>query len=97
MYFVYMIKNLYGNLYIGVTDNPKRRLSEHNSKRGSDFTKNRDQFRIVFLEKQKNLAEARKREIKIKKWRRDKKEKLIDLYNKKIPTKIDKSIKNMLN
>ncbi len=82
-----MIKNSYENLYIGVTDNPERRLSEHNTKRGSDFTKIRDRFRIVFLEEQENLAEARKREIQIKKWRRDKKEKLIDLYNKKIPTR----------
>lgn len=90
MYFVYIIKNSYDNLYIGVTDNPERRFSEHNSKGGSDFTKTRDRFEIVFLEEQANLAEARKREIQIKKWRRDKKEKLIDLYNKNIPTKISK-------
>lgn len=87
MYFVYMIKNSYGNLYIGVTDNPERRLFEHNTKRGSDFTKVREKFMIVFLEKQENLSEARKREIQIKKWRRDKKEKLINLYNKGISTK----------
>ncbi len=88
MYFVYMIKNSYDNLYIGVTDNPERRLSEHNSKRGSDFTKIRDKFEIVFLEEQDSLVEARKREIQIKKWRREKKEKLIDLYNKSISTKV---------
>jgi putative endonuclease len=85
-----MIKNSYNNLYIGVTDNPERRLLEHNSKRGSVFTKARHKFLIVFLEEQKNLAEARKREIQIKKWRRDKKEKLIDLYNKGIMTKLSK-------
>jgi len=88
MYFVYMIKNLYGNLYIGVTNNPERRLDEHNSKRGSDFSKNRGDFKIVFLEKHDTLAEARKREIQIKKWRREKKEMLIDKYNKGLPTKI---------
>jgi putative endonuclease len=85
-----MIKNSYGNLYIGVTDNPERRLFEHNSKRGSDFTKVRAKFQIVFLEEQESLAEARKREIQIKKWSRDKKEKLIDLYNKGILTKLSK-------
>lgn len=87
MYFVYMIKNSYDNLYIGVTDNPERRLSEHNSKRGAGFTKNRDIFKIVFLEKHDSLAAARSREIQIKKWRREKKEFLIDLYNTNIPTK----------
>ena len=90
MYFVYMIKNSYGNLYIGITDNPERRLKEHNTKQGADFTKNRNKFEIVFLEKQNSLKEARSREIQIKKWRRDKKEMLINLYNKGIPTKLSK-------
>lgn len=88
MYFVYMIKNSYANLYIGITDNPERRLKEHNTKQGAGFTKNRDEFRIVFLENHPSLAEARKREIQIKKWRRDKKEMLIALYNKNIHTKL---------
>ena len=87
MYFVYMIKNSYGNLYIGITDNPERRLKEHNTKQGAGFTKNRDAFEIVFLERQESFKKARKREIQIKKWRRDKKEKLIDLYNKGVVTK----------
>lgn len=87
MYFVYMIKNSYGNLYIGVTDNPERRLSEHNSKRGSDFTKVRDKFEIVFLEQHNNLKEVRKREIQIKKWRREKKEILIEMYKKELRQK----------
>jgi putative endonuclease len=88
MYFVYMIKNLYGDLYTGITDNPDRRLKEHNTKQGAGFTKNRDEFQIVFLENNYSLTEARKREIQIKKWRRDKKEVLIDLYNKNINTKL---------
>lgn len=88
MYFIYMIKNQHGNLYIGVTDNPVRRLSEHNSKRGSKFTKARNQFEIVFLEKYINLSDARKREIQIKKWRRDKKDFLIEKYRNNLPTKI---------
>lgn len=83
-----MIKNSYGNLYMGITDNPERRLKEHNTKQGAGFTKNRDKFEIVFLENHTTLTEARKREIQIKKWRRDKKEKLIDLCNKGISTKL---------
>jgi len=90
-----MIKNSYGNLYIGITNNPERRLKEHNSNRGANFTKSgdlsrvnsRDEFKIVFLEPRESLVEARKREMQIKKWRRDKKEKLIDLCSKNIPTK----------
>ena len=89
MYFVYMIKNSYDNLYIGTTDNPKRRLAEHNSKRGSNFTKVRDEFHTVFLETYKTMSEARKREIQIKKWRREKKEKLIELYKNGVDTRLN--------
>jgi len=90
-----MIKNHFGKLYVGITENPERRLKEHNLNIGASFTKNkalprassRGKFHIVFLEEQENLASARKREIQIKKWRRDKKEILIDLYNRGINTK----------
>jgi putative endonuclease len=88
MYFVYMIKNSFDDLYIGVTDNPERRLSEHNSKRGANFTKSDYLFRVVFLETHSSLASARKREVQIKKWRRDKKEMLITRYKNGLPTKL---------
>ncbi len=87
MYFVYMVKNSYANLYIGITDNPERRLKEHNTRQGAVFTKNRDEFKTVFLEQYASLKEARSREIQIKKWRRDKKDRLIELYRKNINTK----------
>ena len=83
-----MIKNSIGKLYIGVTDDPQQRLFEHNSKRGAKFTKYRSDFKIVFLEKYESLDKARQREIKIKKWRRDKKEFLISRYQKGLETKV---------
>lgn len=86
MHYVYMIKNQYNNLYIGITDNPMRRLNEHNTKRGARFTKAQDHFEIVFLEKHENISSARNREIQIKKWRRDKKDTLIALYRKNLQT-----------
>ena len=49
MYFVYMAKNVFIDLYIGITDNPRRRILEHNQKQFAHFTKNRDTFEIVFL------------------------------------------------
>jgi len=88
MYFVYMLKNSYNDLYTGVTDNPQQRLKHHNSLRGALFTKRDSKFEIVFLEKHLTLADARKREIQIKKWRRDKKELLINRYKKGLPTKL---------
>lgn len=88
MYFVYMLKNSYDDLYIGIANNPAQRLKYHNEKRGAMFTKIDSKFEIVFLEEHPTLAEARKREIQIKKWRRDKKEMLIERYAKNLPTKL---------
>ncbi len=88
MYFVYMIKNDFNKLYVGITADLKDRLFYHNSKMGAEFTKGKAKFKIVFSETYNTLAEARRREIQVKKWRRDKKEKLIDLYNKGINTRL---------
>ncbi len=82
-----MIKNSVNNLYTGITTNPEERLSHHNKKRGSKFTKYIPDFKLVFLENYKSLMEARKREVQIKKWRRDKKESLIQKYNKGLETR----------
>lgn len=86
MHFVYMIKNTYDDLYVGITDNPTKRLRYHNQKRGAEFTKRNSPFEIVFIEEHSTLAEARQREIQLKKWRRDKKETLIVKYVAGLPT-----------
>ena len=86
--YVYMIKNSNDKLYIGITKNPKERLFYHNQKRGAKFTKYNPDFEVVFLEKYETLEQARKREIQIKKWRRDKKKMLISRYNRGQDTKI---------
>lgn len=88
MYFVYMIKNSANKLYIGITENPDDRVRYHNSKMGAKFTKYIPNFYIVFLEKHPSMTAARKREIQIKKWRREKKEKLIERYKEGLPTKL---------
>lgn len=80
MFYFYMIKNNKNSLYVGITENPKRRLNDHNSKKGSKFTKERGNFEIVFLEEYETLYQARRREIQVKKWRRDKKDFLINKY-----------------
>lgn len=89
MYFVYMMKNSYDDLYIGITEDPQQRLNYHNENRGALFTKRDSKFQIVFLEKHPALADARRREIQIKKWRRDKKEYLIERYKAGLPTKLN--------
>jgi len=83
-----MAKNSIGKIYTGITQNAEKRVKHHNQKRGAKFTKYKTDYKIVFLEEHLTLAEARKREIQIKKWRRDKKEKLIERFKKGLPTKL---------
>lgn len=83
-----MIKNSANKLYVGITQDPKERLSYHNAKRGAKFTKYIPDFKIVFLETYQTAAQARQREIQIKKWRRDKKDILIQRYKQGLNTKM---------
>ena len=82
-----MIRNSANKLYIGISKNPQERVAYHNSKLGARFTKYIPDFKLVFIEDYPTLAEARQREIQIKKWRREKKEMLVERYQKGLPTK----------
>ena len=84
-----MAKNSINKLYVGIAENPQSRVAYHNKKRGAKFTKYKPDFRLVFLEAYPNLTEARKREIQIKKWRREKKENLIERYERGSSMKMD--------
>ncbi len=86
MFFVYMIKNEREKLYVGISKNPDNRVKYHNQERGALFTKYGN-FKIVFLEEHQTLLSARQREIQIKKWRREKKELLINKYKSGLATR----------
>ena len=66
MFALYILKSLKDdNLYIGSTNNLKRRLVEHNS--GKVFsTKLRKPFELVYCELYKSASDARKREHSLK-------------------------------
>jgi putative endonuclease len=63
-----MVRNSYGDLYIGITRDLEQRVKYHNEKRGALSTKRGAKFEIVFTEQHETIAEARKRELQIKKW-----------------------------
>ena len=66
MFSVYILKSKKdGNLYIGSTNNLKRRLLEHN--RGLNFsTKFRIPFELIYCEIYKTEGDARDREYNLK-------------------------------
>ena len=82
-YYVYILSNMYGVLYIGMTNNIKRRMEEHASGQGSRFTRRYRVQRLLYWEEFLEIEEARRREMQIKSWRRSKKLALIRKVNPK--------------
>ena len=62
MYFVYAIKSLHRNyIYVGLTDNIQRRISQHNNGE-SKTTRPYRPFVLIYSEQLKTRMDARKRE-----------------------------------
>ena len=77
-WFVYIAQTNTGRYYIGITNNPERRLEKHNSGEGAKFARDQGPVKLVYVSASfANKSEARKREIQLKGWTRQKKEKLI--------------------
>ncbi|NDV69223.1 GIY-YIG nuclease family protein [Dysgonomonas sp. 25] len=86
-YFVYIVtnKNKYV-LYIGVTNNLRRRLYEHEfdgsiAEDNQHFTHKYKTHYLIYWERFGDIQQAIAREKEIKGWRRSKKEKLISEFN----------------
>ena len=85
MYYVYILTNKTKKvLYVGVTNNLNRRVSEHysdckNAKKS--FAGKYNCIHLIYYEKFSEVTDAIIREKEIKKWRREKKEKLISNFN----------------
>ncbi len=75
--YVYIVKCSDESLYTGITDDLKRRVNEHNNKRGAKSLKGKLPVILVYQEEYKTKSEALKREYEIKTWKREKKLELI--------------------
>ena len=74
MHFVYILECADTSLYVGSTNNRKKRLHEHNnSKRGAHYTKIRRPVVLKYEEHFDTLGEALRREAELKKWTRGQK------------------------
>ena len=81
-YYIYIMSNgNYKVLYVGMTNNLERRVYEHKNKLIVGFTKKYKCTRLVYYEYTNEVDAAIRREKEIKKWRREKKDALIMMYN----------------
>jgi len=77
-WYVYIAIAKTDRYYTGITNNPKQRIVKHNSGKGSQMAIQQGPFKIAYVSDPfPNKSAARKREIQIKGWNREKKEKLI--------------------
>lgn len=76
-----MMASTRGVLYLGVTNDPERRVFEHKNGTHAGFTKKYRCTKLVWHETYEYIYDALEREKEIKKWRREKKERLIDGIN----------------
>jgi putative endonuclease len=80
--FVYILTNDKGNvLYIGCTENLKKRIYHHKHRLISGFTKKYNLHRLVYFEVLPNIEAARVRERQLKGKTRAKKIALIESVN----------------
>lgn len=83
VYYVYIMTNKQtGTLYIGVTDDIKRRVYEHKNKTFEGFTKRYNLQKLVYYEEIISADTASQREKTMKQWLRKWK---LDLINKHNP------------
>ena len=68
-------------LYIGVTNDLERRITEHRSGLIPGFTQKYNCCKLVYFEEYSDINQAIEREKKLKKWRREKKDWLIRTLN----------------
>ena len=80
-WFVYILECSDKSLYTGITTDLKRRVGEHNSKKGAKSLKGKLPVKLVYNETFLTQIEAAKREHEIKSWKR--KYKLLFLEEKK--------------
>lgn len=80
-YWVYIMSNVAGMLYTGVTNNIYRRVSEHKTKKTLSFTSRYNLTQLVYCESSTNIYDVIVREKQIKGWVRKKKVALIETMN----------------
>ena len=77
-WYVYIAEAANGRYYTGITPYPEARIVKHNRGEGSQMARQQGPFVLIYKSQPfSTKSEARKKEMQIKGWSRNKKEKLI--------------------
>ena len=81
-YYVYFLTNKNNKvMYVGVTNDLRRRIHEHQNKKIKGFSQKYNLTKLVYFEETTDINSAITREKEIKKWRREKKNRLVHSLN----------------
>jgi putative endonuclease len=78
-WYVYILKCTDNTLYTGITNDIKRRVSEHNRGVGAKYTRGRTPVELVFVETLPNRSAALRRESAIKRMKTAEKRRIITI------------------
>jgi len=77
-YYVYLLTNWNNKvIYVGITNDLERRIYEHKKKFVKGFAEKYNVNKLVYYEQTPDINAALNREKEIKKWRREKKNRLV--------------------
>ncbi len=77
MPFVYIVRCADGTYYTGWAVDVSRRVAQHNAGRGARYTRIHGPVTLVYQEEVADRKAAMRREAAIKRWPRERKERLI--------------------
>jgi|SRR4030043_22903 len=81
-YYVYLLTNWNNKvIYVGITNELTRRIYKHKNKMIKGFTEKYNVKKLVYFEETQDINTAIEREKEIKKWRREKKNRLVNSMN----------------
>lgn len=82
IYYIYLLTNWNNKvMYVGMTNDLRRRIFEHKNKLLEGFTKKYNINKLVYFDETNDVLTAIAREKEIKRWRREKKNKLVESMN----------------
>ena len=84
MWTVYIIRCNDNSLYIGITNNLKKRIESHQKGTGAKYTRGKGPFKLLHTENYPNRSQASQREFNLKKLTLKNKLDLIENNMKKI-------------
>ena len=78
-FYVYILRTSSNTLYVGQTNNLKKRINEHKSKssKSAKYIRYFKSIELVYSEEYQTRSESMQRESQLKKWSKAKKEALI--------------------